>query len=158
MASDYGPPPKKTKIDLTDFYRETGHDETKPGDTQLQPKANDSVPICDQVIEDLKKRKEVGISRYGVALQANNGRNSLLDCYEEAQDQLLYLKQHLVESEQSKNINLSFINDIIKSYIEGLTFDYSNGDIDLIELTHKVEILSQLKETIKTFIKGVNLL
>lgn len=158
MASDYGLPPNNGRTDLVDFYREVIEQKLKPGDTQSSPKANDSIPICDQVIEDLKKRKEVGISRYGVALQANNGRNALLDCYEEAQDQLLYLKQHLVESEQSKNINLSFINDIIKSYIEGLTFDYSNGDIDLIELTHKVEILSQLKETIKTFIKGVNTL
>jgi hypothetical protein len=61
------------------------------------PKANSSVPIADLVIQDIKARKAKGMNQYGVPLQANNGRNSLLDLYEELLDAVQYLKQHLEE-------------------------------------------------------------
>ena len=35
--------------------------------------------------------------RYGTALQPHNGRDALLDAYEEALDLAMYLKQAIVE-------------------------------------------------------------
>ena len=64
---------------------------------QPAPKPNDTQPIHEQVIEDIKRRAEVGKQNYGTYLQANNGRDSLLDAYEEAQDKALYLKQAILE-------------------------------------------------------------
>jgi hypothetical protein len=64
---------------------------------QPTPKPNDCAAIADLVIADIQDRKRVGVERYGVALQAHNGRDALLDAYEESLDQTKYLKQALVE-------------------------------------------------------------
>ena len=70
----------------------------RPGDQPL-PYRNNNPSIQDLVIEDIENRKHVGLERYGTLLQANNGRNALLDAYEEAIDLCMYLKQALVENE-----------------------------------------------------------
>ena len=49
------------------------------------------------VIADINARRELGIKRYGQALQPNNGRDGLQDAYEEAIDLCMYLKQVLLE-------------------------------------------------------------
>lgn len=67
------------------------------GDSQPLPTINDAVDIQSHVIADITARREVGIRRYGTALQPNNGRNALLDAYEECLDLACYLKQRLVE-------------------------------------------------------------
>lgn len=64
---------------------------------QPAPKLNDSAPIWDLVISDMKERDNLGRERYGVPLQANNGRDALRDAYEEALDLVVYLKQAIVE-------------------------------------------------------------
>lgn len=61
------------------------------------PVGNDEPIIHELVIEDLRKRLEIGIERYGQPLQAHNGRNAILDAYEEVLDLAVYLKQRLVE-------------------------------------------------------------
>ena len=67
---------------------------------QPTPKPNSNQPIHEQVIEDIKLRAEAGKQNYGTYLQAGNGRDSLLDAYEEAQDKALYLKQAILERDQ----------------------------------------------------------
>jgi hypothetical protein len=64
---------------------------------QPAPVKNDSPFIVDLVVKDLEARKQLGIERYGVALQAHNGRNTLLDLYEELQDAVIYIKGLLEE-------------------------------------------------------------
>jgi hypothetical protein len=61
------------------------------------PIKNKTQYIQDLVIADIEKRRELGISRYGTALQAGNGRDALRDAYEEAIDLSMYLKQAIVE-------------------------------------------------------------
>ena len=51
-----------------------------------------------EVIADLGVRKELGISRYGRALQAHNGRDAFRDAYEEAMDLCVYLRQLVEET------------------------------------------------------------
>ena len=69
---------------------------------QPMPTKNDSTPIVDLVVTDIINRKQEGIKRYGTPLQANNGRDALLDAYEEALDLAIYLRQVIEEQKQSK--------------------------------------------------------
>lgn len=69
-------------------------------DSQVLPTPNDSKPIADLVCEDIQKRKELGLRKYGTPLQAFNGRNALKDLYEELLDATKYCKQLLVEMEK----------------------------------------------------------
>lgn len=64
---------------------------------QPLPTPNDNPRVHDLVIEDIRARKELGIRRYGVALQAHNGRDALLDLYQELLDATTYLRQLLEE-------------------------------------------------------------
>lgn len=78
---------------------QTGTREGRKGDSQGMPTVNTEPDIQSRVIADIEKRRELGISRYGTALQPNNGRNALLDLYEELIDAVMYTKQRLVEQE-----------------------------------------------------------
>lgn len=69
----------------------------RAGDSQPLPTVNDQPDIQSQVIADIERRRELGIARYGTALQPDNGRNADLDLYEELLDAAMYAKQRLVE-------------------------------------------------------------
>ena len=70
----------------------------RPGTVQQpDPIPNASEPIVDLVIDDMIDRKSEGVKRYGVPLQANNGRDALMDAYHEALDLCMYLRQAIEE-------------------------------------------------------------
>ena len=52
------------------------------------------------VIADMENRRTTGITRYGTPLQANNGRDALVDAYQEVLDLAVYLRQ-VIEERQS---------------------------------------------------------
>lgn len=58
---------------------------------------------CSNVVGDIIDRRQFGLDKYGTLLQAGNGRNALLDAYQEVQDMLVYLKQAIVENNNKKN-------------------------------------------------------
>lgn len=64
---------------------------------QKEPEPNDTPAIADLVILDVRARQEIGQKRYGTDLQANNGRDALVDAYQEAIDLAMYLRQLLEE-------------------------------------------------------------
>jgi hypothetical protein len=64
---------------------------------QPAPKKNSSTPVWELVIHDMLARDREGRERYGVPLQANNGRDALQDAYEEALDLAVYLRQAIEE-------------------------------------------------------------
>ena len=64
---------------------------------QPDPTPNDGTPIWDLVIADMRARDALGRKRYGVPLQANNGRDALWDAYYEALDLAAYLRQAIEE-------------------------------------------------------------
>jgi hypothetical protein len=82
---------------------------------QHAPVANTSTPIFELALHDLagldgvdervvqlvagdiRDRAEIGRARYGVYLQAHNGRDVLRDAYEEALDLAMYLRQAISE-------------------------------------------------------------
>jgi len=55
--------------------------------------------VLREVVKDLAKRAEHGKQTYGTLLKTHNGRDALIDAYEEALDLLMYLKQMLMERE-----------------------------------------------------------
>jgi hypothetical protein len=58
--------------------------------------------VLDKVIEDLKKRSEFGEKKYGTKLMTFNGRDPLVDFYQELLDGVVYIKQELMERESRK--------------------------------------------------------
>ena len=64
---------------------------------QPPPVASNRVPIVELVMVDLQDRMLIGIERYGMPLQAHNGRDALVDAYQEALDLCCYLRQAIEE-------------------------------------------------------------
>ena len=75
---------------------------------QPNPIPNDSTPVWELVLQtvtdpdvraDMVARDQLGRARYGVPLQAYNGRGALQDAYEEALDLAVYLRQAIEEGD-----------------------------------------------------------
>lgn len=68
---------------------------------QPLPVPTDAPSIHDLVAADLAARRELGRRRYGSLLQAGNGRDALLDAYQEALDLACYLRQAIEERDST---------------------------------------------------------
>jgi hypothetical protein len=68
----------------------------REGDQPL-PTPNDHPPIQLMVMTDIGDRMDLGIERYGTLLQPHNGRDMLLDLYEELIDACIYVRGALYE-------------------------------------------------------------
>jgi hypothetical protein len=67
---------------------------------QPAPVPNDRVDVQTLVIADIEARRDVGIDRYGTALQPHNGRDGLRDLYEELLDAACYVRQLIAERDE----------------------------------------------------------
>jgi hypothetical protein len=56
--------------------------------------------FADHLIEDAEERNRIGTEKYGVPLQARNGRNPLVDAYQESLDLMVYLRQAIEEGDR----------------------------------------------------------
>lgn len=61
------------------------------------PIPNDAFAVWSLVIEDMKSRDNAGRLKYGTPLQPFNGRDALVDAYQEALDLVVYLRQAIAE-------------------------------------------------------------
>ena len=66
-------------------------------DPQPAPNAGHGPDIAGLVLDDLSARYRSGIEKYGVPLRPHNGRDALVDAYQEALDLSLYLRQAIYE-------------------------------------------------------------
>ena len=78
-----------------------------------KPTGNGEI-VLNEVIKDLLDRSKEGEKKYGTLLKTNNGRNALMDAYQEALDLCMYLKQCLMENSsmyvvESNDINITRI-------------------------------------------------
>lgn len=64
---------------------------------QPAPLTNDKPAVWDLVMQDMLERDQVGRMRYGTPLQPHNGRDALVDAYQEALDLSVYLRQAIYE-------------------------------------------------------------
>jgi len=66
------------------------------------PIPTDGPSMHDLVIKDLDERKKFGLEKYDTILQAHNGRDPLMDAYQEVLDQAVYLRQAIIEREHDR--------------------------------------------------------
>lgn len=76
---------------------ETFLDESISRTPQPAPNGGGAV-IADLVMADIEERVKFGVAKYGVPLMAHNGRNALIDAYQEALDLVFYLRQAIEEA------------------------------------------------------------
>lgn len=62
-----------------------------------KPRNTCNVHVWDLVLQDMKDRDQQGQKKYGYHLSPHNGRDPLLDLYQELLDALVYLRQELYE-------------------------------------------------------------
>ena len=53
--------------------------------------------VVDLVLEDIEERVRMGREKYGTKLMTFNGRDPLVDAYQEALDLVFYLRQAIAE-------------------------------------------------------------
>jgi hypothetical protein len=73
---------------------------------QPAPTKNEERCIQDLVIQDIQTRKAIGLERYGTLLQPFNGRDALVDAYQEALDLCQYLRQVIEERDRAKTASV----------------------------------------------------
>lgn len=66
---------------------------------QLPPK-NGNTRVVDKVLVDVSIRTDAGHRKYGTYLRTNNGRDALVDAYQEAIDLVMYLAQAIMERDE----------------------------------------------------------
>lgn len=64
---------------------------------QPRPTPNDRPAVWDLVLADIDARDRFGVGKYGTRLQPHNGRDYLLDAYQEALDLVVYLRGAMYE-------------------------------------------------------------
>lgn len=92
-------PPGRHRLTET-RKQESVSDVRDPERDQSEPTGGEGSPIHELVADDILERMHHGTRKYGTALRAFNGRNALLDAYEEALDLAVYLRQALIEQDE----------------------------------------------------------
>lgn len=72
---------------------------------QAAPKPSNRRPVWHMVIDDMAERDDIGREKYGTPLQCHNGRNPLIDAYQEALDLAVYLRQKIEEDRTAAQLN-----------------------------------------------------
>ena len=85
--------------DLKTDSEAIGNDKSQGAATPEPDPVKGKREVLPAVIADLHARSEFGRVKYGTVLMTYNGRNSLMDAYQESLDQVMYLKQTLMEQE-----------------------------------------------------------
>ena len=62
-----------------------------------KPNPNKNPALWEIVIKDMRQRDNFGREKYGTPLQPHNGRDALIDAYQEALDLVVYLRQAIYE-------------------------------------------------------------
>lgn len=68
-----------------------------PNEPEPSPAPNQHRPVWELVIEDMRERDHVGRAKYGTPLQPFNGRDAMVDGYQEVLDLAVYLRQVIAE-------------------------------------------------------------
>ncbi len=79
------------------------------------PVANGQAPVAELVIKDMQERASFGRKKYGTFLQPFNGRNSMIDAYQEVMDLIVYIRQALEEF----TLYVDMVNAVVEFYEAG---------------------------------------
>lgn len=108
----------------------------KPTDPQPAPKYSAGPDIAALVQDDICERYKRGIKEYGVPLRPFNGRKPLLDAYQEAIDQVMYLRQEIYERDHPEDGPTAGTRSPVIAAIVKLVADHSRR---LLALEAKAE-------------------
>ena len=78
------------------------------------PTPNNYPAVWDLVIADMQERDQIGERKYGTRLQPHNGRDFLVDVYQESLDRIVYLRGKIYEEQNGLTITfprLRFVDD-----------------------------------------------
>jgi hypothetical protein len=65
-----------------------------------------------RIAKDILFRKDEGVKKYGTVLQPRNGRNPIMDTYQEVLDGMVYMRQAIWEESRSSHpVNLDKLNE-----------------------------------------------
>lgn len=71
-----------------------------PATDQVKPTPNDLPFAHDVLIEEIKKRRALGVEKYGTALQPCNGRDQKRDILDELLDAAVYIITLMLEEQE----------------------------------------------------------
>lgn len=94
------------------------------------------------VINDMEKRRLTGIDRYGTPLQAHNGRDALVDAYQEGLDFVVYLRQAIEEVRELRTAARRAIDRLDTPHKH-------NWRPDLIRCENELDAISILRNAIR---------
>ena len=77
---------------------------SNPNTPQPQPKINHHPAVWDLVMDDMLDRDANGTTKYGTRLQPHNGRDFLVDAYQESLDLVVYLRGKIHEEQSGLTI------------------------------------------------------
>jgi hypothetical protein len=80
------------------------------------PPLASSGDVWSLVMADMADRRNVGIERYGTPLQPNNGRDALVDAYQEALDLVAYVRQEI----ENRTINQQVVGVLFDVYQDAI--------------------------------------
>lgn len=86
-----------TNADATELLEAIAKKPAAINDPQPPPRPNLLPSVWSLVIGDMAARDKTGVAKYGVPLQPHNGRDALVDAYQEALDLCVYLRQAIYE-------------------------------------------------------------
>lgn len=89
--------------------------ETTIDDSQPKPVKTENPASWKLVIADMERRDQFGRKKYGVPLQPGNGRDSLLDAYEEALDLVVYLRNEIEERKLRERAASRLVTEYLNS-------------------------------------------
>lgn len=75
---------------------------SKISEHQPEPEGEGKI-VLEYVLRDIQERADTGKERYGTYLRTNNGRDPLIDAYQEAIDLVMYLRQFILEKENEQS-------------------------------------------------------
>ncbi len=74
-----------------------------PNTPEPAPQPGSAIPTVDLVIADFQERKQMGAAKYGIAHQFDNGRDHLVDFYQELQDAVVYVRAEIEKRKFTRN-------------------------------------------------------
>jgi hypothetical protein len=92
---------------------------TRPGDQRL-PDGDESIPDDQSLlIADIEERRQVGIGRYGQGHRPFNGRDTLMDLYQEQLDLLVYLRSIVRMADATREDLVDVVaNSLVETWME----------------------------------------
>jgi hypothetical protein len=66
--------------------------------------------VKDLILADMLDRNAEGIAKYGIPLMTHNGRDAMIDLYQELLDAAVYCKQILLESPGNVSVAFAYVD------------------------------------------------